>query len=244
MTDILPAQTNPPPENARTYGAKDSFELIGRRQGWQVIHGMVDVFLLDRSSVAAGFRYHLHRVEAGGLIFGALDADGATTSLLAVPGNNSVIAPFDLEQAPVPDETMVSILERWIGALASAMASDLPPIDATLVTGSQTFSAEKDEILVAHEHPLWLTRLPVGAEYLDFGPVDADSAINRVCLCLRRPGWHCPPVSRPRCNRFTDWVKDGSLVAGSGGIPRFGAPGCRQPLPAKEQGGTGRPRFA
>ena len=212
MTELPSQQAHPTPLNSFACGAKDSFELIGKAQGWQVMQGMVDVFLLDRSSVAAGFRYHLLRVEAGGLMFGAVDAAGATTSLLAVPGNNSVILPFDLGQAPVPDETMVLALERWITALANAMAPGMPPINATVVTSSQISRAEKDEILVAHEHPLWLTRIPAAAEFLDFGPQTAAGTQARLPLTAKT--WLALPAGQSvTLQSFADWCKDASLAS-------------------------------
>ena len=212
MTDLPTPPESSDSNKARNCGAKDSFELVGRLQGWQVIHGMVDIFLLDRESVSAGFRHHLLRVEAGGLLFGALDAAGSTTGLLAVPGNNSILAPFQLDQPlPVPVDTMLPALQHWIGALTDAMSPGLPPAKALPVAGSQTIAAINDEFLVAHEQALWLTEIPEGADFIDFGST-ATCANPRLPLSART--WLALPAGQSiRLQTLADWLASGYIAA-------------------------------
>lgn len=200
------------PEGARPCGAKDSFELAGRSQGWHVVSGMVDVFLLDRISLAAGHRYHIVRIKAGGLMFGAVDAAGATLTLLAVPGNNSVIAPFNLgDQAPLQYDAMILALEQWIGTLADSMAPPgSPPVDSHLFSESQTIIAEKNKILLAKDSPLWLSSLPAHAEFIDLGPV-GDRAFQRLPLSSKT--WLTLPVGEQvEAQSVADWFNAGLIA--------------------------------
>lgn len=147
-------------------GAKESFELVGGTQAWRVVQGWVDVFVLDRQTLAAGRRYHLRRVETGGVLFGAVDHPGAVLTLLAVPGNNTLIAPLALDAGSgsadaLPAEAVCS----WIVALTDALVPRPAPEAVRKIAGSQRVRFDQDVALVAEGAPLWLLNWPEGADY-------------------------------------------------------------------------------
>jgi NHLM bacteriocin system ABC transporter ATP-binding protein len=211
-----PSSDMPPevPDNARALGAKDSFELVGRSQGWRVLRGMVDVFLLDRKSVAAGQRRHVVRVETGGLLFGAIETAGAEVTLLAVPGNDSLIAPFDLEgPSPSEESAFVDALAKWLGALADAMVSHVAPKEGHGLSGSQRFQSDKAEILISDGPPLWLLDLPKGANYADLQLPDGDTPVPQPLVLTQRIWLELPAGQGVRMQTLKDRLRDGRFAA-------------------------------
>lgn len=223
MNDTTPNPTAASlPPDAFACGSKDAFELTGATRGWLVREGMVDVFLIDRSKLETGFRYHLLRVEAGATLFGATEK-GVETCLLAVPGNNTVLLPFDVARPADAGVDLVASLKAWLTAIADAIAAAHPPIEACLLPEADVVEAPAGEVLAGRETPFWLKDLPVGVRYVELPPF-GEADLPRQ-LPLTRSTWiSLPAGSSVRRESIADWAAHGTVAADLASFHAFALP--------------------
>ena len=209
------------PPGAFTCGGKDFFELTGAGRGWFVSEGMVDVFLVDRATLATGYRYHLLRVEAGSSLFGAT-AEGAEACLFAVPGNNTVLVPFDLDK-PAEGVDVIGSVSAWLTAVADAIAARYPPNGAKILPETPFVETTTSEVFSGRETPVWLSDIPANARYLEL-PIFGDSSRPRR-LPLTRTTWITLPAgTRVRRESVAEWAAGSTVAADLAAFHAFALP--------------------
>lgn len=198
-------------------GARDGFEPCGEGRVWQVVQGMVDIFLQDRRDQPDGERHHLLRVAAGGVVFAAGGAPGAVVGLWAVPGNNTRLRPRDLGLLAAEDPTVTAAaLDHWVAALADAIAGATPPV-AVRAVGAGLVAAGDDGLLaIAQDQPLVIDQPPPGLTVAD----RAETVAAGPLVLSRRLWVGLPAGAELRLHPATDWLEgDGA----GGGLAAFTA---------------------
>ena len=236
MDDNNPAPPALPlPPGAFRCGAKDNFELAGAMRGWLVHEGMVDVFLVGRGEQGSAVRHHLLRVEAGSAAFGAARTE-SDVHLQAVPGNNSVLLPFDLAAPAAPGIDLAGSLTAWVTAITDAIAAQRPPAGSRHLPEEPVVACDVDQVFAGGDDPAWLEDIPAGARYAGLAPFDADRRPHR--LPLTRLSWIALPAGASvRRQRVSDWAAGTAVATDLAAFHAFALPAIAARCRADDQAG-------
>ncbi len=174
-------------------GARESFPLSDRDTAYLVMNGALDLFLMDQLGGGTARRYHLFRIEAGGLVFG-LGADGLSSAMvLAVPGNGTQIASFPREAllaSPGTAAAAAGAVAGWLAASGQSLPAEGLPTGLLTLEPGDPVSSEGEVSVAAGKDPVWLSPVPKGALFA------GDLAVPEgpAPLLLSGGGWVRLPV--------------------------------------------------
>jgi NHLM bacteriocin system ABC transporter ATP-binding protein len=176
-------------------GANRPFLLDDPSLAWVVYSGKVDIFIVSlNNGEPQGSRRHLLRLDSGQAAFGLEKAAyGTGVALLAVgtSGTRVLRVPRARLQEyaanPLHRDEVLAMVDSWVGLLAQAIATSLPPKGAQLLNPDAAATLDTGESASARREPVWVRARDGGLTYL--GQANLGIAPGEVRIPLTRNSW-------------------------------------------------------